>query len=121
MSEASNTPSIPPSGLSDAKALEMAQELVSQGRGYGTWENRLARALIGVAQERDDAIAAVVSERVERRKVERLLQRFLEWDALTVLPDPLPAPFGDLHYWLGEFRSAAEESRLQPEWKPQEC
>ena len=35
-----------------------------------------------------------------------VIKRFLEWDALTALPDPLPAPFADLHYWVSEFRNA---------------
>lgn len=42
--------------------------------------------------------------RKQLEDLQRVIDKFLEWDALTVLPDPLPAPFADLHYFLGEFR-----------------
>jgi hypothetical protein len=36
-----------------AEAREIAQKLVDDGRGYGTWENMLARALLAALDENE--------------------------------------------------------------------
>lgn len=77
------------------------------------WEatNAIA-ALKELEQQMND-----LEEQLEARQ--KLIDRFLEWDALTALPEPLPAPFGDLHYWLSEFRRVA--SIPASESHPSQC
>ena len=68
------------------------------------YEDQYERALLRIdelARQRLDALTHAA-------KMESALRRFLQWDALTALPDPLPAPFGDLHYWIAEFRRALD-------------
>lgn len=74
---------------------------------------RERRQMLDALEHAADDVDEGINAAIRMIELEKVIERFLEWDTLTVLPDPLPAPFGDLPYWIAEFRSALKEKDAQ--------
>lgn len=74
-------------------------------------EPQLRKLLFTILQAEDTetatrALAAADSGQERETRALDLLRRIRQWDALNPAPDPVPAPFGDLPYWIAEIDRA---------------
>ena len=75
------------------------------GRGLAALDS-LEEQLEAAQRDRDQEVLWQREASERAQDLDKLIRRFLEWDALVGLPAELPAPFADMRYWVAEFERA---------------